>query len=200
MVIHQVVFTLGSSEQIEGLNLYNDDGSVNESAIADLQKQLSTKLGLYGPKDNGYGGPPISSDFERQSPYKDTPAYQCFWFAGRRALEYINKFHLRDNRPGGDTALAGSKHANCKVSEFKKNPVANAYIFWDLGTPYGHVAYVEAVDKDGSLWISECNGGRGWSGVINKSPGGTKFAPENNYSYGTGGTCLGFFVLDRVST
>ena len=42
MVIHQVVFTLGSSEQIEGLNLYNDDGSVNESAIADLDKILTT--------------------------------------------------------------------------------------------------------------------------------------------------------------
>lgn len=179
--------------------MYNDDESVNTEAIAELEKKLSHKLGLYGPKDNGYGGSPISSDFARSYPYNDTPAYQCFWFAGRRAKEYIEKFNLHDDRPSGSSALEGSKHINCEIDEFKKNPVANAYIFWDLGTPYGHVAYVEAVDKDGSLWISECNGGRGWSGVINKSPGGTKFTPENNYSYGSC-KCLGFFVLDRVSS
>lgn len=189
----------GDEAQIEDIDLYNADGSVNTDAIAELQSRLSYKLGLYGPKDKR---PSLTNDFQLQYPYSESTSYkyQCLWFAGRRSLEYIKKYNLQDNRPYGRTALEGSTHANCTVSEFKANPVANAYIFWDMGNRYGHAAYVEAVDKDGSLWISECNGGHGWSGVINKSPGDTKFTPENNYSYGTGGTCLGFFVLPRVET
>lgn len=139
---------------IEGINLYNTDGSVNTTEISklnqELTRQVSTRSGKY-MNNNGLQ-------------YK-----QCTWWAYSRASEYLGKAYPK--RTNGTSGNGGEWYDINKQNgwfEYGNEPRANSIIcWWNKSSPnYGHVAYVEAVDTiNNKIYISHASGGTAWKGI-----------------------------------
>lgn len=165
-------------------DLYNDDGSVNESAVEILLRDLESYFGL--PVAS------VSMRWQNVSVSGYTPTkeannlatagasnYQCTWWANVRANYYLtqsgkSKLPTRAYGNGDIVATTLSEYFN-SGSTPKPNSV---FSMTNCGGGYGHVAYVEAVDNvNGYYYVSHCGSGKYWHGItkvkIGQVPCGT---------------------------
>lgn len=143
--------TLANRVSIENINLYNVDGSVNQTEINNLEviltNQVETRNGEYMQ----------SSHLQ----YK-----QCTWWAFSRASQYLGKEYPVDSSGAyGDGAQWIQKNRDNGWFEEGTEPRANSLVCWQ-NSSYGHVAYVEAVDTvNGKIYISHAGSGKSWYGI-----------------------------------
>lgn len=159
---------------IEGINLYNTDGSVNESEIAKLNQELTTRV-------TTRSGKYMNNGLE----YK-----QCTWWVYSRASEYLGKPYPKqsDGRVGNGGEWYDKNKKNGWF-EYGSEPRANSIVcWWNKSSPqYGHVAYVEAVDTvNQKIYISHAGGGTSWKGITKQEWSG----------YFDGATPNGYIYLD----
>ena len=150
-----------SAAQLEGMDLYNADGSVNEEAIQALENKMTTEyVGLTST------GTATHHDYSKVADWlQDGLIFQCPWWAVGRANYYLKTI-------GSDKRVqSGNGGEVIKIQHNKDNftigstPRPNSLICWQ-GTStnqYGHIGYVEAVDTTtGTIWVSESGGGTWW--------------------------------------
>lgn len=173
-------------------DLYNEDGSVNEEKIAELQKSFESKYNLVegNLSGNNIGGVYNSSAckqvtgdylkwdgnvYSSGATYRGENGlgiYQCTWWANGRASQYLGKqFDVNGN--GGE--IFGNAQGKYKTGS---TPKPNSLVSYyknktDGSSTTGHVAYVEAVDNQ-YYYISHCGSGKSWYGIqkveIGKAP------------------------------
>lgn len=138
---------------IEGINLYNTDGTVNETEINRLDNQLTIKV-------NTRSGQYMDNGLE----YK-----QCTWWAYSRASEYLGKaYPKQSNGTSGNGKDWYDINRKNGWFDYGSEPRANSIVCWNNPTAkgYGHVAYVEAVDTvNKNIYISHAGGGVSWYGI-----------------------------------
>lgn len=136
------------------INLYNADGSVNKSAIADLNKEESS----FVYKGDGY---------------KNNLGYlQCTWWANGRASQYLKEHGTTyDKYPttSGNGGEYWQNNINGHYFKYGSIPKANSLLCYgatsNMGV-YGHVTYVEAVDPiNKKIYISHASSGKRWNGI-----------------------------------
>jgi len=90
----------------------------------------------------------------------------CTSYSAYKADLIVKNFHNSMKGPNGKTGKYGNAHSwneNAGAIGFKvsSNPVANSIVVWESNKggsgPYGHVAYVESVNQNGTFNISEYN-------------------------------------------
>lgn len=138
---------------IEGINLYNTDGSVNKTELNKLEQQLTTEV-------NTRSGKYMNNGLQ----YK-----QCTWWTYSRASEYLGKPYPK--QANGTVGNGGQWYEVNKKNgwfEYGSEPRANSIICWNNKSAgaYGHVAYVEAVDTvNKKIYISHAGNGTDWYGI-----------------------------------
>lgn len=141
---------------IEGINLYNTDGSVNKTEINRLNqiltKQVETRSGEY-----------------MSAPYNTLEYKQCTWWAYARASQYLGEpYPKQSNGLYGNGGEWYDINKRNNWFDYGTEPKANSIIcWWNRSSPnYGHVAYVEAVDTvNKKIYISHAGGGTAWYGI-----------------------------------
>lgn len=128
--------------QIDDMDLYNEDGSVNMEAMLKLSEYLTEMdediSGLYMTSADG----------------NDLSYNQCTWWVTTRASQYLGYNYK-------NTGNAGDYFANNTEFETGSIPLPNSIICYN-----NHVAYVEAVDKVNSkIYISHAGNGTDWYGI-----------------------------------
>lgn len=184
----------GSNVQLEGMNLYNSDGSVNLEAIQALEDKITTEyLGLTST------GAVTHKDYSKVADWLQKGLiFQCPWWAVGRAnwfLEQIGSDKRVEMADGGSVITNSHNKQNFTIGT---EPRPNSLICWG-GGEYGHIGYVEAVDKDGTIYFSETGNGTHWYGISS--------LPKGSYDYGSGLSFQGFiyltdeeYVLNNIST
>lgn len=170
-----------SGGSIDNINLYNADGTVNKTAISNLNADLTRRVNN-------------KSDKEMNSPYNTLQYKQCTWWAYTRASQYLEQYGTKykkyPRKKDGTSGHGGTWYDVNKQNnwfEYGSEPKANSIISWKHGQ-YGHVAYVEAVDyKNKKMYISHAGSGVRWYGVqeipINGEVWGGWASSLNGYIY-----------------
>ena len=167
---------------LEGLNLYNEDGTVNQQQIGILNNKLVTIVESDRSNTNGLT-------------YK-----QCTWWAAKRADMYLAQYGTKykkypKNGAYGNAGEWYNKNKNNGWFDFGSVPRANSLIVWSDGGA-GHVGYVEAVDtKNKKIYTSEASNGTSFLGVKARSYTGEGDASYTN-GQGVRKKCLGYIYLD----
>lgn len=162
--------TTGATEITNNINLYNSDGSVNQSSIEQLEKWLTQDL-LNTTIHNGtyarQGGPfakwwDSANNWFTSAGYK----FQCTWYVYGRANQFLEANGTKYKMwPGTKDSARHWYSSGEGFFECGKEPKQNSIAVWGNGS-YGHVAYVEAVDYvNGKVYISHAGGGRSWYGI-----------------------------------
>lgn len=137
-------------------DLLDAEGHIDPDKTAILKEQLVSANHCLGTNvGNGV------YDEWHSSSKNDGIIWQCPWWASGRALQYLESMGSTatiSSLPRGD----GGTVYRIGISyglETGQTPRANSLVSWSGGTHgHGHVAYVEAVDKDGTFLISEAWG------------------------------------------
>lgn len=154
------------------INLYNEDGSVNEDKIKALEKYITEDLlhtVIHTSEDDYYKaqkGPFAKWWVNRFS------AFQCTWYVCGRANQYLESY--------GTKYKSLPEIENChdaktwfgvlnKYFSSGKTPKPNSIVAWSNKSA-GHIAYVEAVDdKNNFVYISHAGNGKKWFGITRHS-------------------------------
>ena len=201
------------------VNLLNPDGSFNESAIKALNQAFisanrfypsgsSTPLSSYtggslhcSAYTGSYGGGwsnGLPSQFDKWHDWSAginvLQPWQCTWWANGRASEFLETYGTKYKKYPTQSGNGGDYYSyNVSGGWFNYGSTPKPYslISWSSGS-YGHVAFVEAVEDNGSahpdILISEAGSGTYFGGVRRLS---------YPYSYGSGYTLNGFVYLDE---
>lgn len=175
---------------IENINVYNEDGTVNNDAISQLQRTLeetfnlveanadptqheSTRFTQYDEKICTS----VVGDFIGFSHWEDDrpigknglSMYQCTWWANGRASMYLKRNGTKHDKYPTTAGNGGQYYEKNKSNgyfEYGSEPRPNSLVTYSNGTKPGHVAYVEAVDYvNKKYYISHAGSGRGWHGI-----------------------------------
>jgi len=183
----EIEISSGNQQNIEDINLYNSDETVNQEALKELYNILNN---IVIEKRNG----PNKSGLQ----YK-----QCTWWAYERATMYLQKYGKNIKEyPKPAEGYYGNGGDWLRLNRYFKTgkiPKANSLVVWSANanskTQYGHVAYVEAVDyKNKIMYISEAGGGNYWCDRIvpfNFDDNGK--SPYYDYNY----DLAGYIYLDE---
>lgn len=137
------------------VNLYNSDGSVNKSAI----NELNNKVMSFAYSGQRYNIPGINP-------------LQCTWWANGRASQFLaqygTKYKEYPTRYGNGGDYWGINMSN-NYFEYGSEPRPNSLLCYagsSTMSGYGHVTYVEAVDYiNKKIYISHCSSGERCNGV-----------------------------------
>lgn len=138
-----------------------------QQVLSYLKKPRGSSRGGSSVLESSWGFPPEYSSKIKNYPSGATvssslngntyPAGQCTWYVYNRLVE-ANAPHYNWLGNGQDWVrnLVGLGWT------YSDKPVAGAVMsiqggFWGTPTEYGHVAYVEHVNEDGTFLVSECN-------------------------------------------
>lgn len=137
--------------QIDNINLYNADGSVNQDALDSLRSLLADEVA-------NRSGKFMTSEEGNSLGY-----LQCTWWANARASQFLGENYPTLWGNGGQYYSENEKN---KWFEYGSEPRPNSLVTY-VNDGAGHVAYVEAVDKvNGKIYISDADGVRHlWLGV-----------------------------------
>lgn len=137
--------------QIDNINLYNADGSVNQDALDSLRSLLAEEVA-------NRSGKFMTSEEGNSLGY-----LQCTWWANARASQFLGENYPTLLGNGGEYY---QKNLDNKWFEYGSEPRPNSLVTY-VNDGAGHVAYVEAVDKvNGKIYISDADGVRHlWLGV-----------------------------------
>lgn len=175
-----------------GINIYNDDGSVNSDKINELDTLLTSSylntIHHYHTYSNQSG------PFAKWWTNNGLEEFQCTWWANGRASQYLElsggKYDDYPTRSGNGSDYYSINRSNGWFN-YGTTPKRNSVISWDDGG-YGHVAYVEAVDAvTQDVWISHAGAGWSWYGI-------EKLTKSNNYVPWSGYALEGFIYLDEA--
>lgn len=179
------------------IEIYNSDGTVNSSKMEELDSYLTSNLlnttHHWRDSSNHQSGP-----FAKWWTNNGLSNFQCTWWANGRASQYLElngtkyKKYPTTYGHGGDYY---SVNIDNGYFNYGTTPKKNSIISWKKGR-YGHVAYVEAVEPNGDIWISHAGGGQSWFGVA-KCTKDSGYAPTNGNGYWSGYTLNGFIYLDE---
>lgn len=183
---YQSVFSTG----VAFTNILNSDGTVNNTARDELKNSVnqanSSSTGLL--------------DKWHSKPLNTKSVGECTWWAYGRGWQFCEANGTLPSRGelAGGYGNGGDYYAQAS-SDFAtgQTPRVGSWVVWSGGAKgYGHVAFVEAVEADGSIWISES--GRGyWDRHNGNGVAIRKFSPTNRYSYGAAYSFQGFVYLDQ---
>ena len=181
-----------NSDFYYGINLYNTDGSVSELGIKQLEDYLTLNV-LHTTIHKGNGANQ-NGPFEKwwTGPINNLQKFQCTWWANGRASQYLELINSKYTEYPTEWGNGGEYfEVNKKNGWFNygTTPKANSLITWKYGE-YGHVGYVEAVDSNGDIYVSEAGSGLSWLGI-------RKYTKSDNYSFFGYGVCDGFIYLDE---
>ena len=139
------------------------------------------------------------------SPINTKSVGECTWWAYGRGWQYCE---INGTFPPGGFASSYGNGGDYydrvqQAGHFAVGQTARAgsWVVWSRVTPdsrgkyYGHVAFVEAVDKDGSIWISE-SARSIWDSHDGTGIALRKIAAPYNYGSGGGFKFKGFVYLD----
>ena len=139
------------------------------------------------------------------SPINTKSVGECTWWAYGRGWQYCE---ANGTMPAGGFANSYGNGGDYydrvqQAGHFAVGQTARAgsWVVWTRVTPdsrgqyYGHVAFVEAVDKDGSIWISE-SARSIWDSHDGTGIALRKIAAPYNYGSGGGFKFKGFVYLD----
>lgn len=172
----------GSNVQLEGMNLYNSDGSVNLEAIQALEDKITTEyMGLTSTGAVTHKDKSLVADWLQEG-----LIFQCPWWAVGRANYFLKQIGSDKEvamDDGGSVITNSQNTANFTIGT---EPRPNSLICWN-GTTYGHIGYVEAVDPDGTIYFSETGNGTHWYGITS--------LPKGSYDYGSNLKFQGFIYL-----
>ncbi len=137
--------------QIDNINLYNADGSVNQDAIDSLRTLLAEEVA-------NRSGKFMTSEEGNSLGY-----LQCTWWANARASQFLGENYPTLGGNGGEYYRINKEN---KWFEYGSEPRPNSLVTY-VNDGAGHVAYVEAVDYvNGKIYISDADGVRHlWLGV-----------------------------------
>ena len=181
-----------------GGDLYNSDGTVNEAKIDDLEKQLTSIIGVSKTGDiSGYNKSQTSSPYHK-APINSLQGLQCTWWAWGRGYEYLCTIQNTTITKTQYAAIIGNggefykKNKAAGLFNYGSTPKPNSLVCYRDPGGVGHVAYVEAVDYTNSVYYeSECGAGVRWMGVNKRAFG---YAP---HWHGRQYTLEGFVYLDE---
>ncbi|RRG17446.1 CHAP domain-containing protein [Weissella viridescens] len=158
-----------------------DNATLNATTTADDAKALG--CGTPAPVGGQSSGAPVKEvpakykdkikfDNKRSTTYPDNryPFGQCTWYVYNRMKQtgHPVPWFSGDGGNGGNWGETGKQHG-LKVQP-NKPEVGWAVSFkggqYGALGPYGHIAFVEYVNDDGSFLVSECNVVNGGSGTI----------------------------------
>lgn len=136
--------------QIDGINLYNADGSVNKNSIDALNDLLNNEV---ANKSGGFMTPEEGNGLTY---------LQCTWWAQARASQFLGEKCPKFSGNGGN-------YFNCNKEnqwfEYGTEPRPNSLVVYNF-SGCGHVGYVEAVDYvNGKIYISDADNGKLFRGV-----------------------------------
>ena len=137
--------------QIDNINLYNADGSVNQDALDSLRSLLADEVA-------NRSGKFMTSEEGNSLGY-----LQCTWWANARASQFLGENYPTLGGNGGEYYRINKEN---KWFEYGSEPRPNSLVTY-VNDGAGHVAYVEAVDYvNGKIYISDADGVRHlWLGV-----------------------------------
>lgn len=121
--------------------------------------------------------------------------WQCTWWANGRADQYLETYGTKyreyptEKGNGGEYYKINQEN---KYFSYGQAARANSIVSWSKPGDYGHVAYVEAVEADGSFWISHAGNGTSWFGIQHISADGDLKSIWHNSNY----ILNGFIYLD----
>lgn len=175
------------------INLYNSDGTINESACAELTQWFVNNLfsgeaslqfsGMGGYEHQNIGGlkhvinttdyPFLSNGLE---------VFQCTWWARIRASlqahgadESMDPGRYLQTSGNGrevakNTAAFYNVPLNTSIDTLQPNSIISVNSSSKEFPNCGHVMYVEAVDYSNRVfYVSHCGGGHSWYGITKKS-------------------------------
>lgn len=185
-----------NSDFCGGIEIYNQDGSVNEEKMEELDEYLTKKLLNTTHHYQNYANQ--QGPFAKWWTSNGLSNFQCTWWAYGRASQYLEltqssvgiKYpRSTDGRYGnGGEFYERNQWFQSSTTE----PRANSLVSWN-NRGCGHVAYVEAMDPvTGDIWVSHAGGGNSWFGIqkLTKESG---YIPWQNLGY----TLNGFIYLDQ---
>lgn len=172
----------GNARQIEGMDLYNADGTVNTEAIQALEDKMSTEyLDLTGPG-------PGHNDYSRVADWlQEGLLFQCPWWAVDRANYFLELIGSEKRVAMDDGGSVITNYENVENFTIGMEPRQNSLICWD-GGEYGHIGYVEAVGSDGTIYVSACSSGETWDGIF-------PLTKDSGYHYSATYRLQGFIYL-----
>lgn len=180
-----------------GINIYNSDGSVNAEKMQELDTYLTRNL--LNTTHHHRNSANQNGPYEKWWTNTGFQVFQCTWWANGRASQYLElngtKYKAYPTKSGN-----GGDYYNVNASNgyfnYGATPKRNSIISWSVPGDYGHVAYVEAVDANGDIWISHAGSGQSWFGVskVTKASG---YAPTSGNGPWSGYQCNGFIYLDE---
>lgn len=187
-----------NSDFYGGIEIYNSDGSVNEDRIKELDDYLTKNVlnTTYHYANSANQSGPFAKWWS--SPYNPMQAFQCPWWAIGRANQFLELKGTKYKTYPGALVHGGYYYDNNKANGYFNSgmePKANSIVSWKCGE-YGHVAYVEAVDANGDIWISHAGSGESWFGVskVTKASG---YAPASGGGPWSGYELSGFVYLSE---
>lgn len=174
-----------------GISLYDIDGRVSQTGINQLEEHLTKNVlhtTIHKKNYVNQQGP-----FEKwwQSPENYLEKFQCTWWANGRASQYLELTGIMPNGYPTESGNGGEYYSINRQNgwfNYGSEAKANSIISWSYGD-WGHVAYVEAVDTNGDIYVSHAGGGWSWYGI-------QKLTKNNNYLL-EGTPCNGFIYLDE---
>lgn len=222
-----ILFSLGYYDSLQrfwssgggtpgGIDLYNSDGSINETKVAELTNWFVDNFfggadsmrfsgtGGYKTSGNHFAGVTINT---AEYPFfsNGLEEYQCTWWARCRASYQAwmmdpdnlgNYIHTSGN--GGYVAENTAKYYkvpwNMNIREIKPHSLVSyreGNYRDSAGNICGHIAYVEAVDYNkGIYYQSHCGGGTDWYGTTIKYM--SDYEGANAYKFG------GFVTMEDI--
>lgn len=179
---------------------FKTGGVTNEEERKELENKIQDELINTKPhyKDSQYQSGPFAKWW--QSGYNALEPFQCTWWAYGRALMYLESIGSPKSAADLDKIAGnGGQYYDLNIKEkqfnYGKTPKPNSIISWSGGSEgYGHVAYVEGVDKDGSIYISHAGAGYSWYGITKIPASGDLASSSLGW---TGYTLNGYIYLDE---
>lgn len=178
------------------IEIYNSDGSVNEDRIKELDDYLTRNV--LNTSHHYANSADQSGPFAQwwNSSNNRLQAFQCTWWAIGRANQFLELNGTKYKSYPGDLVNGGYYYDNIQASGYFNcgtTPKKNSIVSWKDGE-YGHVAYVEAVDVNGDIWVSHAGSGESWFGIskVTKASG---YAPTSGGGPWSGYTLSGFVYL-----
>ena len=162
-------------------DLLDENGNVDEGKVKALQEALKSSNNQSTRTYDKWHSRPVNTGY----------TWECPWYAWGRGAQYLES----NGYPIASLLRSfghGGQYYKNTAQYFKRGtvPRANSWVCWvDTTGGYGHVAYVEAVEKDGTFWISESWNGCGYPRV--------RHITKNNWTYKAHYRLEGFIYLDQ---
>lgn len=174
-------------------DIYNEDGTVNENRLQELEYALEINHNILIPSGKGLNSPwqiifegdsnnekrrAVVGEFHgfsgniidgKPKGKNGLSTYQCTWWANGRASEYLSNYGTVYKEYPTNAGNGGEYYRINKENgwfRYGSEPKPNSLLSTASGSSYGHVLYIEAVDYVNKVYYaSEAGSGYKWAGI-----------------------------------